>query len=38
MQISSEVSVQRQLAYLSGVTQATDNGRFVNNIGADMPW
>ncbi len=37
-QFSPEASVQKQLAYLSGVTQAMDNGRFVDYDGKDMPW
>jgi len=37
-QISAETSVQKQLAYLSGTTQARDNGRFVNYTGEDYPW
>ena len=37
-QFTPEASVQKQLAYLSGVTQATDNGRFVDYAGKDMPW
>ena len=37
-QFTPEASVQKQLAYLSGTTQATDNGRFVDYDGKDMPW
>ncbi len=38
VQISPEVSVRHQLKYLAGVTQAKDNGRFVDNSGKAMPW
>jgi len=30
--------VRKQLAYLSGAMQATDNGRFVDYDGKDMLW
>ena len=38
LQISTEVSVQKQLEYLTTVTQQKDNGRFVGNTGKDLPW
>lgn len=37
-QITPPVSVQKQLEYLATVTQKKDNGRFVGNIGEDLPW
>ena len=38
LQITPEVSVGKQLAYLATVTQKKDNGRFVGNTGEDLPW